>query len=190
MEVREVRAVMKAGRRPRVCAVSRLLASITFITSTAFATDKPFAAPQVPEHPVATTAGSLLQVTVSLALVLAAVFAAAWVVRRLRGFGKFGANLIQVVADAPLGTKERAVLVQVGEQQLLLGVAPGRVNLLHVLSQPLRSGSLPDPSSVAGGGNTDIDVSSPSFPPPVAGGGQGGGRVDFAAILRRSLGLK
>jgi len=28
-------------------------------------------------------------------------------------------------------------LLQVGEQQLLLGVAPGRVQTLHVLEQPL-----------------------------------------------------
>ena len=66
------------------------------------------------------------QVTLSLVLVLAAVFAAAWVVRRLRGFGKFGAGAIEIVADIALGAKERAVLVQVGKQQLLLGVTPGR----------------------------------------------------------------
>jgi flagellar protein FliO/FliZ len=143
-----------------------LVTCVTLITASAFAADKPFAAPQVPEHPVATTAGSLLQVTLSLALVLAAVFAAAWVVRRLRGFSRFGANAIQVVADAPLGTKERAVLVQVGEQQLLLGVTQGQVNLLHVLPQPI------------------------SIAPPPAPGGEQGNRPDFAAILKRSLGLK
>ena len=143
-----------------------LVTCVTLITATAFATDKPFAAPQTPEHPVATTAGSLLQVTVSLALVLAAVFAAAWVVRRLRGFGRFGANAIQVVADAPLGTRERAVLIQVGEQQLLLGVAQGHVNLLHVLPQPV------------------------AIAPPPAPGAEQGARPDFAAILKRSLGLK
>jgi flagellar protein FliO/FliZ len=143
-----------------------LVTFVTLISAAAFAADKPFAAPQTPEHPAASTAGSLLQVTLSLALVLAAVFAAAWVVRRLSGFGRFGANAIQVVADAPLGTKERAVLVQVGEQQLLLGVTQSQVNLLHVLPQPI------------------------SIAPPPAPGGEQGNRPDFAAILKRSLGLK
>jgi flagellar protein FliO/FliZ len=41
------------------------------------------------------------------------------------------------VADVPLGQKERAVLLKVGATQILLGVAPGRVNTLHVLAEPL-----------------------------------------------------
>jgi flagellar protein FliO/FliZ len=36
-----------------------------------------------------------------------------------------------------LGTRERAVLLQVGDQQLVVGVAPGRVQTLHVLDKPL-----------------------------------------------------
>ncbi len=162
----------------------------------ATAAEKPFGAPQVAEQVSPTSAGSLLQVTFSLALVLVAVFAAAWLVRKLKGFSKFGGGAIQVVADAALGPKERAVLVQVGEQQLLLGVTQGQVNLLHVLPQPV-SGPLLNPLTSSGDSGT---ASSPvtgegdslSFPPPVAGGGQGGGplRPDFAAILRRSLGLK
>jgi len=39
-----------------------------------------------------------------------------------------------------MGTRERVVLLQVGETQLLLGVAPGRVQTLHVLDKPLDSG--------------------------------------------------
>lgn len=160
---------------------------VTFVAAAANAAEKPFAAPQAAETVSPTSPGSLLQVTFSLLLVLGAVFAAAWLVRKLKGFGKFGGGAIQVVADTALGPKERAVLVQVGEQQLLLGVTAQQVNLLHVLPQSLR-GPLPNPPPRSGGGDTDSDSSS--FPPPVAGGGLGGGRPDFAAILRRSLGLK
>ena len=70
----------------------------------------------------ASGAGSLAQVTLSLVLVLAAVFAAAWAMRSLRGFGRSGAGAIEIVAEIALGPKERAVLMQVGKQQLLLGV--------------------------------------------------------------------
>ena len=145
-------------------------------TGIARAAEKPFAAPQAAEHVSPTSAGSLLQVTFSLALVLAAVFAAAWLVRKLKGFSKFGGGTIQVVADVALGAKERAVLVQVGEQQLLLGVSSQQVNLLHVLPQPV-SGLNPPAGTGGGDGSSSFQAG-------------GASRPDFAAILRRSLGLK
>lgn len=144
------------------------LITVALVATTAFAAEKPFAAPETTQQVATSTAGSLAQVTLSLLFVLAAVFAAAWVVRRLKGFGKFGANLIEVVADAPLGTKERAVLIQVGGQQLLLGVTANQVNLLHVLAEPVVR-----PSS-DGGSAADGDPLRP----------------EFKAILKRSLGLK
>jgi flagellar protein FliO/FliZ len=59
---------------------------------------------------------------------------------------------IDVLADVPLGQKERAVLLKVGATQILLGVAPGRVNTLHVLSEPIE---LTKPPATPGdGGNT------------------------------------
>jgi flagellar protein FliO/FliZ len=138
----------------------------------ASAAEQPFAAPEaVTGAPSA--AGGLAQVTLSLMLVLAAVFAAAWVVRRLRTFGRPGAGAINIIADVALGTKERAVLIQVGAQQLLIGVAPGRVNTLHVLAEPVRI----DDAQRGGGGD---ELSPSSSPSP---------RPDFKSILKRSLGL-
>jgi flagellar protein FliO/FliZ len=145
---------------------------VTLVTSAAPAAEKPFAAPQVAEHVPATTAGGLAQVTLSLLLVLAAVFAAAWVVRRLRGFGSASSRAIQIIADAPLGTKERAVLIQVGGQQLLVGVAPGQVSLLHVLTQRV------------GDGQSEVSDSSPAQAPSPTSQA-----LDFKSILKRSLGL-
>ena len=108
-----------------------------------------------------------------IVIVLAAVFASAWVVRRLKNFGRPGAGAIQIVADVALGTKERAVLLQVGAQQLLVGVAPGRVNTLHVLAEPVRTDD-----AQRGGGADELSPSSSPSPRP-----------DFKSILKRSLGL-
>ena len=154
--------------KPRSCRFA-VGAFFALLASLAAAAEKPFAAPAVAQHAAPSTAGSLAQVTLSLLLVLAIVFAAAWLMRRLRGFGRFGANTIQIIADAPLGTKERAVLIQIGQQQLLLGVAPGHINTLHVLTEPVSPAVQP---SVQGG--TPV--------PPQ-------GAADFKAILKRSLGL-
>lgn len=107
-------------------------------------TGHPFAAPAAIGQPSTPSAGGLGQVTLALLLVLGAVFAVAWVVKRVRGFGNRVGNAIDVIADIPLGQKERAVLLKVGNAQILIGVAPGRVNTLHVLAEPIE---LPPPAA-------------------------------------------
>jgi len=96
-----------------------------------------FAAPQTAPATHAGGLGGLGEVTLALLLVLGAIFALAWVLKRVRGFNsRVGASL-EVIANVPLGPKERAVLLKVGPTQLLLGVAPGRVATLYVLPEPL-----------------------------------------------------
>lgn len=91
-----------------------------------------FGAPAVAEA-APTPAGGFAQVTLSLGLVLAAVFAAAWLMKRLRGTRFGAAGEIRVVAEQPLGSRERVVLIEVGGERLLVGVAPGCVRALHAL---------------------------------------------------------
>jgi flagellar protein FliO/FliZ len=97
----------------------------------------PFAAPGSIGQPTTPSVGGLGQVTLALLIVLGAVFVVAWVVKRMRGFGNRVGNAIDVIADIPLGQKERAVLLKVGKTQILIGVAPGQVNTLHVLAEPI-----------------------------------------------------
>jgi flagellar protein FliO/FliZ len=98
---------------------------------------RPFAAPQAVGQPATPGVTGLGQVTLALLIVLGAVFAVAWVVKRMRGFGNRVGDAIDVIADIPLGQKERAVLLKVGTAQILVGVAPGQVNTLHVLTEPI-----------------------------------------------------
>jgi flagellar protein FliO/FliZ len=99
-----------------------------------------FAAPPAAEAVPAPAAG-LAQVTLSLLLVLGAVFAAAWLMRRLRGPGRAAAEgAIVVLADRVVGSRERVVLLQVGSEKLLVGVAPGNVRMLHAC-RPDQGGS-------------------------------------------------
>jgi flagellar protein FliO/FliZ len=102
-----------------------------------------FAAPQTAPAAHAGALGGLGEVTLALLLVLGAVFALAWVLKRMRTFGSRVGNALDVLAQVPLGPKERAVLVKVGTAQILLGVAPGRVNTLYVLPEPLDVRSTP-----------------------------------------------
>ena len=84
-------------------------------------------------------AGSLIQTTLGLLVVLAVIWGAAWAFKR---FGHFQTGIqgkLKVVGGISLGARERVVLLQVGEQQLVLGVAPGQIQTLHVLDTPLPS---------------------------------------------------
>jgi flagellar protein FliO/FliZ len=123
-----------------------------------------FAAPQAASSPHPVGVGGLGEVAFALIVVLAAIFVIAWVVRRMRLVGNRVGGAIDVLADVPLGQKERAVLLKVGTQQILLGVAPGRVNTLHVLAEP-------------------IDLTKP----PAGGSGDSAGNT-FRNVLMRSLG--
>jgi flagellar protein FliO/FliZ len=141
---------------------SMLAGSATAVSAPADAAAHPFAAPQATGSPAPAGVSGLGEVTFALLLVLAAIFAVAWLMRRVRALGNRAGSAIDVLADVPLGQKERAVLLKVGQTQILLGVAPGRVNTLHVLGEP-------------------IDMAKPPAAPD-------SDRPSFRALLMRSLG--
>ena len=103
---------------------------------TATAATAATAAQQAPAAP-SVDAGSLLRLIFGLAVVIAAIAGLAWMLRRMGAVGGSGGGQLRVLAGVAVGQRERVVLLQVGDQQLLLGVAPGRVQTLHVLDKPL-----------------------------------------------------
>ena len=48
---------------------------------------------------------------------------------------------MKIIACLSLGAREKAVLLQVGEQQILLGVTPQHVQTLHILNHNIDTGS-------------------------------------------------
>lgn len=83
---------------------------------------------------------SLWQLTLGMVAVLGLILGIAWLLKRSGRFQMAAGGSLRVLGGLSMGTRERVVLLQVGETQLLLGVAPGRVQTLHVLEQPLDSG--------------------------------------------------
>jgi flagellar protein FliO/FliZ len=92
--------------------------------------------------------GYLVQLVLGLMFVLVCIVALAWLAKRINRFQSTTDGSLQVLGGISMGARERVVLVQVGETQLLLGVSPGRINMLHQLEQPLEKNG----SSVNGGG--------------------------------------
>jgi len=79
----------------------------------------------------------LMKLTGGLILVVAAIFCFAWLLKRLKLTQHSQHGLLKVVAGLPLGTRDRIIVLQVGEEQLLLGLSPGRIEKLHTLAEPL-----------------------------------------------------
>jgi flagellar protein FliO/FliZ len=125
-----------------------------------------FAAPSAAAHGAA--GGGTLEITVTLLIVVAFLAGLAWFARRVRGgFSRGGGARIQVLGAQSLGPKERAVLVRVGDTDILVGVAANAVNTLHVFPA---------------GSNTEA--------PPAPAATNPAGHPDFKALLFKSLGLK
>jgi flagellar protein FliO/FliZ len=78
-------------------------------------------------------AGSMI---LSLLAVLVAIVVVAWILKKLQ-VGGLAVNGLKVVTSLNLGSKERLVVVQVGEKQLLLGVTGQQINLLDTLAEPI-----------------------------------------------------
>lgn len=82
-------------------------------------------------------AAQLGQLALGLLLVVGLIFLLAWLLRRVQQLGPRGGQVIQLVATQALGPRDRLVLVQVGGEQILLGISAGRIAPLHVLKEPV-----------------------------------------------------
>lgn len=81
--------------------------------------------------------GNLAQVAIWLVVVVLVILASAWLLRRFGGGMLGGGQTIRILSATSMGGRDRLALIQVGEQQLLLGVSPGRINTLHVFEEPV-----------------------------------------------------
>jgi flagellar protein FliO/FliZ len=82
--------------------------------------------------------GQLAQLVLGLLLVVGLIFVLAWLMRRVQRAGPAGNQVIELVGSRALGPRDRLVLVQVGNEQVLLGVSPGSITALHVMNEPVQ----------------------------------------------------
>lgn len=78
------------------------------------------------------TAGYFLKLGMALLIVLSVFFAFAWLMRRLNHMPA-GESGLQIVGGLNVGSKEKIIVVQMGEEQVLIGVTQQSINKLHVL---------------------------------------------------------
>ncbi|MUK68509.1 flagellar biosynthetic protein FliO [Aliivibrio fischeri] len=75
----------------------------------------------------------------SLIFVIALILFFAWLLKRMRFPGVTGTSgsTMSIVKQLPVGTKERIAVVQVGEEQFLIGITSQNINMLSKLDKPL-----------------------------------------------------
>ena len=77
--------------------------------------------------------GALMETAGGLLLILVLIIGLGWLVRRYGRLPIAGKGMVTILGGVSLGPRERAVVLQVGEARLLVGVAPGRVQTLHII---------------------------------------------------------
>ena len=90
--------------------------------------------PEVGKHAMANIDASSM--ILSLLMVLALILISAFVLKRFN-LTQQGSNQLKVIASLSLGAKEKIIVVQIGEQQLVLGVCPQQISLLKDLENPI-----------------------------------------------------
>ena len=104
---------------------------------TQFVTPRP-AQPAAPAaaavaQPTGSAAGSLMQTTFALLLVLGLLAALAWFLKRYGPKAAGGSANLRMVGALNLGGRERIMVVEVGDQWIVVGTSPGRVNALATM---------------------------------------------------------
>ena len=81
--------------------------------------------------------GSLLQMMMALGVVVVLIVGLSFAVRKFNMFSVGSSVHIRIVSGLALSNKDRLLLVQVGEEQLLISTSPGRVQKIHEMQAPI-----------------------------------------------------
>ncbi|MFH0291796.1 flagellar biosynthetic protein FliO [Vibrio alginolyticus] len=84
---------------------------------------------------LATTLGSLV-------LVIGVILLLAWLLKRMQVPAMGQQKGLRIVSQLPVGTKERIAVVQVGEEQFLVGITGQSIQTLAKLDKPLKEEEL------------------------------------------------
>ncbi len=89
----------------------------------------------------------LIELSFGLLVVVGLVFFLAWLVKKMQLVQSSNNGLIKIVSAISVGQRERIALIQVGEEQLLIGLTPGRIDKLHTLQKAIETGDQATPVS-------------------------------------------
>ncbi|GAC27144.1 flagellar biosynthetic protein FliO [Brumicola pallidula] len=112
-----------------------------FLFSSVINAEASASSPQTLQNP-----SSILSIFLSLLLVVAIIFALAFIARRFN-VTQAGNGQLKVIASMAAGAKEKIMVVDVGGEQFLIGVTAHNINQLGKLDNPIAT---PSTSRIAG----------------------------------------
>tara|TARA_R110002049_G_scaffold21792_20_gene79186 strand:- start:11132 stop:11482 length:351 start_codon:yes stop_codon:yes gene_type:complete len=92
----------------------------------------------------------LLSMAASLLVVVGSIVLLGWLYSRSKLAGSGNSEAITIVASRALGAKERLMLIEVADKQLLIGMTPAQVQTLHVFDAPVVTQQPPTETMPAG----------------------------------------
>lgn len=76
-----------------------------------------------------------LQILVSFLVVIGLILALAWLMRRTGRFGAENTRILKIIDSLSLGMREKIILVEVNDINIVVGIAPGHIRALHVFER-------------------------------------------------------
>ena len=81
--------------------------------------------------------GNILQIVAGLSVVIIMILGAGWMMKRYGGLSGISNDNLKVIAGITVGQREKIIVVQAGDVQVLVGISPGNIRTLHVLENNL-----------------------------------------------------
>lgn len=88
----------------------------------------------------------VVKTIIGMIVVVGIIIALAWLVRRMGRMNGLLSGEIKIVSSLSLGTREKLVLVQVGEEQFLLGATAQQINRIARIKLPITAGATSAPA--------------------------------------------
>lgn len=76
---------------------------------------------------------AFLQAVLGLGLIIGLLLLLAFLARKFLGGKGFGQGGLKLLGGVALGPRERIVLVEAGDQWLVVGIVPGQIRTLHTM---------------------------------------------------------
>jgi flagellar protein FliO/FliZ len=90
-------------------------------------------APPAATGPSPTGFAGSMQMLFALLVVLGLLFSVAWLLKRFGPVRTLNNATVKIVGGISVGNRERIVVVEVADQWIVVGVAPGRINTLSTM---------------------------------------------------------
>lgn len=96
--------------------------------------------------PVDTSLAGIWQTLGGLAMVMGLMALAAWSLKRWQPFKSRGDGVVKILANVNVGVHERIVVVDVEDRRLVVGVTPGRMDVLANLPKTTQPATESEPA--------------------------------------------